>query len=263
MLLKLEPNQAHLWYLLSEWRTYRRVLLAADRLISADENDRSKKFITRQSQDAYLVARTFLRIVLSQYIDTSAEPITFRVNAYGKPHIATPNAGQALRFNVAHAGNLVVCGVALGREIGIDAEVIDCSVDTNHVADRYFSSAEMTALRALPKEEQRRRFFELWAVKESYIKARGLGLSLPLEGFTIVASKSGAIEIVFSAELDDDPDNWWLSLLPQRGNHVIAVALGRLPAERRISWRSKMELVVKPFDQCVARKSHCFATLEA
>jgi 4'-phosphopantetheinyl transferase len=253
MVLKLQPNQAHLWYLPSEERTSDWLSQAVDSLISPAEFAQAQKFLTRQARDSYLMKRAFVRTVLSQYIDVSPQSWTFRANAYGKPEVATPAAGRSLRFSLANTDGLVICAVAPGRDIGVDAEMIDSTVETDEIADHFFAPTEVAALRALPLDEQQYRFFEFWTLKEAYIKASGLGMSLPLEKFAFVAHKEKPIEIAFDSSLVDDkslvddPRNWHFSLLRPIKSHLIAVALGRLPAEEQASWRAAIELIVKPF----------------
>ncbi len=199
------------------------------------------------------MTRALVRTVLSQYIDVSPKSWKFQANAYGKPEIVQPAAGRSLRFSLANTDGLVTCAVALGRDIGVDAEMIDSTVETDEIADYFFAPTEVVALRALPPAEQRYRFFEFWTLKEAYIKARGLGLSLPLEKFAFVAPKGKPIEIVFDSSLlddeglVDDPRNWHFSLSRPIKSHLIAVALARLPAEEQASWRAAIELIIKPF----------------
>jgi 4'-phosphopantetheinyl transferase len=196
-----------------------------------------------------------VRTVLSQYIDVSPQSWSFLANAYGKPEIATPSAGRSLRFSVANTDGLVTCAVALDRDIGVDAEVIDSTVETEEIADRFFARAEVSDLRALPPDERPYRFFEFWTLKESYIKARGLGLSLPLEKFAFVVQRRRSIEVVFDPSIVDDqglvedPRNWHFSLLQPIKSHLIAVALGRLQTEARVSWREAIELTINPLKQ--------------
>ena len=74
-------------------------------------------------------------------------------------------------------------GVTSGRTLGVDTESVvarDADIDG---LDRYFAPEESAALLALPPRERRRRFFELWTLKESYIKARGMGLAIALDAF--------------------------------------------------------------------------------
>lgn len=253
MALKLQSNQAHLWYFLSEERTSGGINQAVYGLISPAELTQSQKFLSRQARDSYLMTRALVRMVLSQYVDTDPKSWKFRASAYGKPEIATPAAGRSLRFSLAKTDGLVTCAVALGRDIGVDAETIDSAFETDKIAACFFAPVEVAAMRALPPDEQQYRFFEFWTLKESYVKARGLGLSLPLNKFAFIADRKAPIEVAFESSLVDDPRNWHFSLLRPTKKHLIAVALSRLATEEQASWRAPIKLIVKPLKQCAYR----------
>jgi 4'-phosphopantetheinyl transferase len=113
------------------------------------------------------------------------------------------------------------------------------------VADRFFSPSEVAALRALPREEQLDRFFFYWTLKESYIKARGMGLAIPLSQFSfeLDSARERGIRIRFDPELKDDPARWDFSALSYGRRHAIASSLERLPeSEIRLVLRETVPL---------------------
>ena len=108
-------------------------------------------------------------------------------------------------------------------EVGVDVEDVARDTETVEIADRFFSPFEAAALRALPPARHRERFFSYWTLKESYIKARGMGLSLPLELFSFHLDDGPAIAISFERGLDDDPQTWSFALLGVQDRHFLAV----------------------------------------
>jgi 4'-phosphopantetheinyl transferase len=104
----------------------------------------------------------------------------FRVGAHGRPEIAAP--ASPLRFNVSHTPGLAMVSVAVGRDVGVDVERVPGAVPFE-VVDRSFAPTERELVRSAPPGEQPARFAEIWTLKEAYVKARGLGLSLDLDGF--------------------------------------------------------------------------------
>lgn len=97
-----------------------------------------------------------------------------------------PNV-SALHLNLSNAHGLVICTVStLHAQLGADVERMDRVEQPMDIAEHFSSSTEITALRRLPTDQQRERFFSYWMLKESYIKARRLGLNLPLKDFSIV-----------------------------------------------------------------------------
>ena len=69
------------------------------------------------------------------------------------------------------------------EEVGIDVERFDRRCDMEAIARRYFSALEIQELMSLGMGDRPARFLEYWTLKEAYVKARGLGLSIPLDSF--------------------------------------------------------------------------------
>ncbi|MGH9333944.1 MAG: 4'-phosphopantetheinyl transferase family protein, partial [Vicinamibacteria bacterium] len=138
-----------------------------------------------------------------------------------------PRDERPLRFNLSHTSGLIVCLVARGRQVGVDVEDRSRGGELLDVADRFFSPFEVQALRALPEEDQIDRFFFYWTLKESYIKARGLGLAIPLSQFSfdLDAENYKGIRVLFDSELDDEPERWRFSALSYGRRHAIASTL--------------------------------------
>ena len=165
MLLRLPQTHAHLWYLASEDPTSGALRQVADRLIPAEELAQSAKFLSVRARDTYIATRAFARCVLSQYIETDPRSWVFAPDVNGKPEIVAPVLPQSLRFNLSHTDGLLTCIVALHRDVGVDAEAMDRVVDIDMIADRFFAPSEICSLRTFPASERRRRFFELWTLK--------------------------------------------------------------------------------------------------
>jgi 4'-phosphopantetheinyl transferase len=128
-----------------------------------------------------------------------------------------------LHFNLANTAGLVVCAVSVAHgSIGVDVERIDRTVDFMAVAHRCFSAAEAAAVQALPLAERPRRFFEYWTLKESYVKALGVGLALPLDEFSFTSDDRG-ISIAFDRRTAEDETRWRFALMEGSPVHVVAV----------------------------------------
>ena len=130
-----------------------------------------------------------------------------------------------MRFNVSHTESLVVMVLASGREVGIDVECTQRQAPLD-VAQQYFSRTEAAELAGLPPEHQAARFWDLWTLKESYIKARGMGLSLPLDAFTFRFGDGLSLEL--EPRLEDPGTGWhfWQYALP--GAHLLALCAQQL-----------------------------------
>jgi 4'-phosphopantetheinyl transferase len=138
-------------------------------LLSEDELDRAGRFHFERDRTAFILARGFLRTMLMRYLD--GDEVRFVYGSHGKPKLDCPGPG----FNLSHTDGLVILGLTLESEIGVDVERIRPMEDRDRIAERYFSAAEYG--QALSDEG----FFQCWTRKEAYIKAVGGGLSIPLK----------------------------------------------------------------------------------
>ncbi len=123
-----------------------------------------------------------------------------------------------MRFNISHSHGLAVLAFARNREIGIDLEPIRPEFAGEEIAERYFSAQELAELRALPAALRPEGFFLCWTRKEAYVKARGLGLQVPLDSFS-VSLTPGQPEILQSV----DSARWSLRSFAPAPNFVAAI----------------------------------------
>ena len=168
-LLPLSRGEAHLWYVFPEELTDPGLLSVYQQLMCPEERSQQQRFRFTKGRHEYLVTRALVRTTLSRYVAVDPQAWRFEKTPYGKPTIAYPKGIPPLSFNLSHTDRLIVCLVALDREVGVDVEDIERAGETVEVADRFFSPAEVATLRALPAQSQRRRFFEYWTLKEAYI----------------------------------------------------------------------------------------------
>jgi 4'-phosphopantetheinyl transferase len=110
-------------------------------------------------------------------------------------------------------------------DVGVDVESLRRAAPLE-VADRFFAPAEVAALRALPEREQASRFFDYWTFKESYVKARGLGLRLPLDKFVVVLD-DGPPRLEIDPSLVDHGAAWRLAQLKPTPEHVVSLCARR------------------------------------
>ena len=196
-------------------------------LLDAGEQARQGRLMRRADRRRNLAARALVRTVLSRYLPVAPEAWVFGADAHGRPRIVAPQGLPPIEFNIAHSGERVVLGITAGRALGVDVEYTRRRADTVSL-ERYFAPAERAALAALPAARRRRRFFELWTLKEAYLKARGLGLRLPLHGCAFEWSAPGEVRLALSGAFAAGPQRWALAQLTLHERYVLAVC-----AERR------------------------------
>lgn len=140
---------------------------------------RIKSLQFQVDRDRTLIGAILSRTVLCQNLGLRNCELKIDISPYGKPCIKDC---RGFDFNISHSANWIVCGLGKGR-IGVDVEMLD--VIDAQFAERHFSSYEVDLFRNSKEDSKQRLFYSIWALKESYIKALGRGLSEPLDGFSI------------------------------------------------------------------------------
>lgn len=198
-------------------------------MIEPPEREQYRRFMFDQHRQEYLVTRALVRTTLSQYVPRAPEDWRFVRTEHGRPLIAGAASDPETRwltFNLSNTTGLVACAVARERELGVDVEWMDRRGQALEVADRFFSAPEVEELRARSEDRQLDRFFDYWTLKESYIKALGKGLTLPLESFALVLDEGGGpIRLRVFPPIEDDPASWQFHLCSPLPRHRLALAV--------------------------------------
>jgi 4'-phosphopantetheinyl transferase len=204
-------------------------LSAMRALLSAKERAQESKFYFPDDRKRYLVTRALVRTVLSRYADVAPAVWTFSANQYGRPAIAASHRQACgLGFNVSHTRGLIALGVTRECTLGIDVENLIARQGAPHVADRFFSPIEVEMLARVPAHLRHDRFFEYWTFKEAYIKARGMGLSLPLDRFSFHFPGEREVNLSIEPELGDDPHRWTFWQYRPTPDYLLALCAERL-----------------------------------
>ncbi len=192
--------------------------------LSGDEQARISKFIFEKDRHVRLVARGSLRQALSEHaVGVPPSAFRFRYNEFGKPFIEQPDHLAGVGFNLSHCDGLIAILIADGSEVGIDVERIRPTPDLLGVAHRFFAPPEVEVLRQTPEPDRLERFFQYWTLKESYLKSRGIGLSLGLDRFWFELDPG--IRIRFSDGFHDDPARWTFHQQRLDPHHLLATAV--------------------------------------
>ncbi|MEZ8034717.1 4'-phosphopantetheinyl transferase family protein [Vibrio crassostreae] len=157
--------------------------------LTADEIAKVERYRVPSSQVQALYVRNYLRKVLSSYSDLMPEAWRFEYGEKGKPSlVAEQQLKTGLNFNISHSKEHLLVAVCQREgkrvQLGVDIEHTRSSTNIDSIMKHYFSDKELADLLKLSKELQRERFFDLWALKESYIKATGRGLATSLRSFS-------------------------------------------------------------------------------
>lgn len=208
-LKKLTDNEIHIWHANPANFKNGDTLNYFASLLNKDEIKQKNQFYFDDLQHHYLITRALVRIVLSKYISyVKPEEWQFSREAYGKPFIANPKLADILSFNISHTPGAIVLALVKKTEIGIDIENIDRKTNIKSIYQSAFSSEEILLLENTPLHHKKKLFYRLWTLKEAYVKAKGLGLSLSFNQFSFSFPSNEKILISFNPLIEDQPHHW-------------------------------------------------------
>jgi 4'-phosphopantetheinyl transferase len=216
----LSANDVHVWHAcLDDHPTddFRR-------LLTEDEISRANRFHFTKDKDHYVVARGLLRRLLGGYLGVSGDELRFVYAEKGKPALAE-SQGSLLTFNLAHSQGRAIFVFSLGREVGVDLEFMREDFTGDKIAQRFFSQPEIAALATVPLELKQRAFFDCWTRKEAYIKARGDGLSMPLDEFDVAFAPGEEAALLRNQKQPEEVTRWKMQSIPAPEGYVAAVVI--------------------------------------
>jgi 4'-phosphopantetheinyl transferase len=151
-------------------------------LLSTEEIKRANRLKDPKVASRQLISRGILRLILGNYTGIDPKNLTISYSQFGKPFLSFPENSE-IYFNLSHSGNLLLIAVTAGKQLGIDVEKIEASIDITGIAPLVFSAEEQVSL--LHLADPIHEFYGLWTEKEAILKSSGLGFSYPANRFSV------------------------------------------------------------------------------
>jgi 4'-phosphopantetheinyl transferase len=192
-----------------------------EKVLSPDESERAGRYCFDRDRRRFTVARASVRLIHSRDGGTTPDRVMFTYGQHGKPSLA--DRGTGIRFNTSHSHEIAVIAVTHGREVGVDVEFVRPITDQERLLAMNFSSREVAAFRSLPNGQQQAAFFAGWTRKEAYLKARGGGLSIPLNSFAVSLRPDEPAALL---EVENDPmeaGRWGMTSLQAAPGYACAL----------------------------------------
>jgi 4'-phosphopantetheinyl transferase len=191
-------------------------------LISSDEKLRADRFAFERLRSSFEISHGALRLLIAQYMKCSPRELKFTSGPRGKPALCGNSQWQ---FNMAHSGGLAVYAFLQGCEIGVDIEEMRGFRDFESIAERYFCREEALQLLSIVDEKQREEaFYRCWTGKESYLKAIGEGLSVPLDQFQVTLLPDSPARFIHIGNQTSEASSWTLQHLDLAPGYAGALA---------------------------------------
>jgi len=160
-------------------------------MITLEKKCKIQRFINKEDKIRTLIGEILIRTIIAEELNVIDKRIIFDKNDYGKPYLKDY---LKFNFNISHSGEFVVCAID-DKPIGIDIEQVK-HIEYKEIAECFFSVSEFNCIMQNDLCKQLNKFYEIWTLKESYIKCYGQGLSIPLKSFSIDISRDGNIKII-------------------------------------------------------------------
>jgi 4'-phosphopantetheinyl transferase len=189
--------------------------------MTADERGRFDRFRHDDDRVMFAVGRLVARTMVGRALSVDPASWAWREGPHGRPEIDRPNTN--LHFNLSHSAGLVICALSRDRAVGVDVEDLARRAPDPAIVPRYCSPAEADDVRSRG-ERWRDRFLTYWTLKEAYVKARGVGISVPLSDISFTVNERGA-RIGFDGSLAGTDDRWAFHLWQPSARHLAAVAV--------------------------------------
>lgn len=173
--------------------------------LSAEEKARANRFRFPVHRAYFIAGRGILRRLLGQYLNVLPQDLQFEYGPQGKPFL---NNFPDFKFNISHSKHHILLAFSKKNTIGVDVEVIDSTIEFEIIAPRFFSKNEATTLLNLPYEQQPTVFYNCWTRKEAFIKAKGGGLSIPLDQFEVTLLPEDAPKLLAIDWAMEEVENW-------------------------------------------------------
>ncbi len=224
----LKEKQVHVWLTFLEEIKSPCLLNYYWDLLSGEEQARCERFSFQTHKEEYLISHAMLRTVLAAYTNILPQRLEFYRQAYGRPELISDSSWmRKIRFNLSHTNGVVLFALAWDREIGVDVEQNTRNLKLLEITNRFFTRREIEVLQHLPDDSRKNRFFEFWTLKESYFKALGKGLHIPLDEVGFYISEKEPKEIFFNTSIAEDTKNRQFWLFNPAENFTAAISVSR------------------------------------
>lgn len=201
------------------------LLIDYKNLLSCDERERLSAFVFERERLSYLISRALIRTLLSRYTALTPNELTFGAGQYGKPYLDHPRfARNSINFNMSHTHDMAIACISFANAVGIDIESTLGSPPFEIMQD-HFTPGEVSELLACSPASRAERFWSVWTLKESCIKATGDGLSAPLNQLDFSFGQPDEIKLLTTPDSPAFAKPWWFAQWRPSPQHTAALCL--------------------------------------
>lgn len=172
-----------------QWNPSKEEILKASCGIQSEEKERLDKFVFKEDFKSSLIGRLMMRKFVNEALNVPYNEIIFIRDDKGKPVLKLPNGNYPqISFNVSHHGSYtVLAGDVESGTLGVDVMKLEYSGGKSlseffRIMTRHFADSEWHTIKSCSSEKaQIAMFCRHWSLKESYVKAVGVGITINLQ----------------------------------------------------------------------------------
>lgn len=202
-----------------------------------EEHDRAERFHFIRDQRRFIIRRAALRQLLAVSLRTTPQAVQFELGPHGKPFFPGQIGADGIRFSCSHSGDWALIAVARGSDLGVDLEWNRPMTEAEDLVKNFFSPAEISELANLSPTLKLAGFFNAWTRKEAFVKAIGLGLSYPLNHFSVSLAPDRPVALLEVTDEIDALKRWTLRSLEVAPNYSAALVFeGKQKFLKSFTW---------------------------
>lgn len=213
------------WYLAPESIEDVAIRERLSRWLSVEERDRMQKFHAPRHRHTYLVAHALVRGALARELDCAPSELIFENNAFGKPSVVLPASRAKLEFNLSHTEGMCVVALSTSSRVGCDVESLDQPTLEVDIARNFFTPEESEEILTHPSAQQVQRLLTYWTLKEAYIKAEGLGLSMGLDTFYFSLQENQPPRLMLKSGAQQPSAQWQFKQMMISDHYLFSLAI--------------------------------------
>ncbi|XP_068121070.1 L-aminoadipate-semialdehyde dehydrogenase-phosphopantetheinyl transferase [Hyperolius riggenbachi] len=222
----------------SRWAPGRPEWLLCASCVQPEEKHRIGQFMFTRDVKAAMAGRLLMRKLIAEKLHVPWDKIRLDRTAKGKPFLASPFPPELpkFNFNVSHQGEYAVLAAEPELQVGVDIMKTDLpgsgsTEEFFRLMHRQFTDREWHSIKGMDGSwAQLDMFYRHWTLKESFIKAIGVGLGFNLQRIEFEVSplkmEVGKVYSETKMYLDEEPEQWTFQEMLLDDKHHVAVALG-------------------------------------
>lgn len=174
------------------------ILEELTRFISKEKKSKLQKLKHREDKLRSLIGEILVRYIIAENISIKSSDMIFATNIYGKPFLRDYSD---FHFNISHSGDYVLCAID-SKPIGIDIEKV-VPIEYETIAPNFLTVKEISYIKREDFKNQINKFYEIWTIKESYVKAYGQGLNMCFKDFSVDYNNQEQATVIREEQYDE------------------------------------------------------------